>query len=85
MNYYYYYYYLKVPICLGHAAVWCFIDALVFAMMDRSIGLPEVWEDTPSNNLFFDWGKVTTESGGLKRFIVRMICYFCKISSLLVL
>lgn len=67
---------MVVPIALAHAAAWMLVDCAVFAMLDRSIGLPEVWEDTPNNNLYFDWGKVSTESGGLLRFIYNFIRHY---------
>jgi ceramide glucosyltransferase len=72
------------PICFAHGFVWLLVDAIVFAILDRSIGLPEAWEDTPHNNLVFDWGKVTTNSGGLFKFLVSngngcIVCivFFC--------
>ena len=65
-----------VPVALVHAAAWCLVDGLQFALLDRSIGLPEAWEDTPNNNLFFDWGKVSTESGGLQRFMYNLFRHY---------
>ena len=66
-----------VPIALGQAATWCFVDCLVFALLDRSIGLPKAWVDKPNNNLFFDWGKVVDgENGGLTRFLYNLLRHY---------
>jgi hypothetical protein len=68
--------YFMVAAGFSHAAAWCLVDSLQFALLDRSIGLPEAWEDTLSNNLFFDWGKVSTESGGLQRFVYNLFRHY---------
>jgi ceramide glucosyltransferase len=68
--------YQVVWIVLCNSFVWCLMDAMVFALMDRSIGLPDAWQDKPSNNLFFDWGKVTSEAGGLKRFLYNLFRHY---------
>ena len=67
---------MTVPAVLAHAFIWCMFDASMFAFLDRSVGLPEAWEDKPSNNLFFDWGKVSTEPGGLKRFVYNLVRHY---------
>lgn len=67
---------LLVPVVLTHAFIWCMCDAAMFAFLDRSVGLPEAWEDKPSNNLFFDWGKVSTEAGGLQRFAYNLLRHY---------
>lgn len=59
-----------------HSLGWLACDAIVFALLDRSIGLPEAWQDKPNNNLFFDWGKVSKEPGGLSRFLFNCLRHY---------
>ena len=59
-----------------HSLGWLACDGTVFALLDRSIGLPEAWQDKPGNNLFFDWGKVSVEPGGLSRFLFNCLRHY---------
>ena len=67
---------LPVAIAIVHPFAWLLVDALVFLLMDRAVGLPEKWQDNSKNNLFFDWGRISDKRRGVYFYMINMLQHY---------
>ena len=59
-----------------HSALWLVVDAVVFMLIDRSIGLPAKWQCKNSQEYFFDWGRISNKPRGVYFFCINLIEHY---------
>ena len=67
---------LSTNIAIVHPFAWLLVDAIVFMLFDRAVGLPSEWQNNQKNNYFFDWGRISDKPRGFYFFLLNMFQHY---------